>query len=517
MRRPVMVAITVLLALIAGAIPAPASGAEPAPEYAPLGDEPMPLIYRGQDVSNPGWIVALFRNDEYVCTGSLIDPRFVLTAAHCVDEPAAFSVLVGEEYLYAAGVRRGVVRVSIHPGWRGLFNDTDLALLELDGPVGSVPTVRINPTGAWPELGQVVGVAGWGRYTDTSGPSPYLQAASFYATSGMDGRYDPFYCDLAPSAMVVGGGFCFGGPVDASACSGDSGGPVYGYTTPSASAGDLVVYGVVSYGEVYCGPQSTDAVAQSVGGNYPWIASVAGWGAGPHTVALVDPSSGLWYLFDPAGMPVSSFYFGNPGDEPIVGDWNGDGVETPGMYRRSDGYVYLRNSNTQGVADIRFFFGNPGDVPIAGDFDGDGFDTVSIYRPSEQRFYIINRLGQNEGGLGAAELNYVFGDPGDKPFVGDFDGDGVETVGLHRESTGLVYFRNSHTQGVADYQFFFGDPGDRLVAGDWAGFGTFSPGLFRPSNTTVYLRFTNTQGVADFRFLAGQSGWIPVSGRMGTG
>jgi len=49
------------------------------------------------------------------------------------------------------------------------------------------------------------------------------------------------------------------------------------------------------------------------------------------------------------------------------------------MYRESDGYVYLRNSNTQGIADIRSFFGNPGDIPIVGDFDADGCDT-SIYR-----------------------------------------------------------------------------------------------------------------------------------------
>jgi hypothetical protein len=105
--------------------------------------------------------------------------------------------------------------------------------------------------------------------------------------------------------------------------------------------------------------------------------------------------------------------------------------------------------------------------------------------------------------------------PGDKPFVGDFNGNGVETVGLHRESTGFVYFRNSHTQGNADALFFFGDPGDRLIAGDWNDNGVFSPALFRPSNTTMYFRFTNTQGNADNAFvpIPVSSGWVPVSGR----
>jgi hypothetical protein len=219
-------------------------------------------------------------------------------------------------------------------------------------------------------------------------------------------------------------------------------------------------------------------------------------------------------LYDDAGVMTTSFFYGNPGDYPFMGDWNCNKTETPGLYRQSDGYAYLRNSNTQGNAEIKFFFGDPGDVPIAGDFNGDGCDTLSIYRPSNQTFYIINKLGENDGGLGAAEFSYVFGDPGDKPFVGDFDGDGIETVGLHRESTGLVYFRNSHTQGNADAQFVFGDPGDRLIAGDWNDDGKFSPALYRPSNMTMYFRYTNTQGNADAQFVPNPNGagWLPVSG-----
>ena len=233
------------------------------------------------------------------------------------------------------------------------------------------------------------------------------------------------------------------------------------------------------------------------------------------TVGLVDPSSGVWYLRDEAGV-VTSFFYGNPGDLPFVGDWNCDGIDTPGLYRRSDGFVYLRNSNTQGTADIRFFFGNPGDLPLAGDFNGDGCDTVSIYRPPEARVYIINTLGANDGGLGAAEFSYIFGNPGDKPFVGDFNGDGIDTIGLHRESTGFVYFRQTHTQGIADSEFFFGNPGDRLVAGDWGIIDNIdTPAIFRPSNTTIYFRHTNTQGSADSQFGWGATSWLPVAGSYG--
>lgn len=230
-------------------------------------------------------------------------------------------------------------------------------------------------------------------------------------------------------------------------------------------------------------------------------------------VGVVDPSQGVWHLRESGG--VNSFYFGNPGDVPFMGDWDCDGVDTPGLYRQSDGYVYLRNSNSQGIADIDFFFGNPGDVPIAGDFDGDGCDTVSIYRPHEAAFYIINRLGTEGGGLGVADVSYVFGNPGDRPFTGDFDGDGIDTVGLHRASTGLMYLRNSHTPGNADVQFIFGDPGDTVVAGDWDGDGQDSPGVFRPDEARFYLRFENSAGPADVDFLYGQEGWLAVAGHVG--
>jgi Tol biopolymer transport system component len=233
-------------------------------------------------------------------------------------------------------------------------------------------------------------------------------------------------------------------------------------------------------------------------------------------VGLVNPQTGEWHLDDGTGA-VTTFYYGNPGDYPFMGDWDGDGIDTPGLYRQSDGYVYLRNSNSEGIADITFFFGNPGDVPLAGDFNGCGFDTVSIYRPSEARFYIITELGEDGGGLGAADYSFLFGDAGDKPVVGDWDGDGVDEIGLHRESSGFFYYRNTLTTGIADGQFYFGDPGDRFVAGDWGvPDGDDSPGLFRPSNLVFYFRHTLTQGNADheFTWLGAGTSWLPVAGHF---
>ena len=233
-------------------------------------------------------------------------------------------------------------------------------------------------------------------------------------------------------------------------------------------------------------------------------------------VGLADPGTGIWRLRDWGGE-TAKFYYGNPGDSPFVGDWDCNGTDTPGLYRQSDGFAYLRNSNTQGNADIKFYFGDPGDVPLAGDFNGDGCDTLSIYRPSEARFYIINQLGENEGGLGAAEYPFLFGNPGDKPVVGDWDSDGTDEIGLHRESTGFFYYRNTLTTGIADGQFYFGDPGDRFVSGDWGVIdGVDTPAVFRPSNAAFYFRYTLTQGNADSQFIwpSAATNWLPVAGEF---
>jgi 2',3'-cyclic-nucleotide 2'-phosphodiesterase (5'-nucleotidase family) len=231
-------------------------------------------------------------------------------------------------------------------------------------------------------------------------------------------------------------------------------------------------------------------------------------------LGLVDTTAGFWRL------GANEFYYGNPGDVPFVGDWDlgdgCDGVDTPGLYRQLDGFVYLRNSNTQGVADSTFFFGDPDDVPIAGDFNDDGCDTVSIYRPSNQTFYIINELGEDGGGLGEADFSFVFGDPGDEPFVGDLDGDGIDEVALHRDTTGLVYYRNTLTTGVADVSFIWGNPADAVFAGDWNVDGTDTVGLLRPSDSTFYWRNSNTAGFADgSQVVPGGDTDAPVAGWFG--
>jgi hypothetical protein len=228
---------------------------------------------------------------------------------------------------------------------------------------------------------------------------------------------------------------------------------------------------------------------------------------GPHSLGLVDPTTGLWHLVDCNTATMNSFYYGDPGDLPIMGDWDGDGIDTPGIYRQSDGHIYLRNSNNQGYASTSYFLGDPGDIPLAGDFDGDGLDTVSIYRPSTQTFHILNTTGENGRGLGAAEFTFTFGDLGDQPNVGDWDGDGVDEVGVHRSSTRHFYWRDTLTTGIATGSYSFGFHGDLFIAGDWGSTdGRETPAGYTPSHTRFYLHDVS------IAMTFGKPEWLPIAG-----
>ncbi len=232
------------------------------------------------------------------------------------------------------------------------------------------------------------------------------------------------------------------------------------------------------------------------------------------TITAVDPG-GIWNIWDELAWPTTknSFYYGNPGDYPFMGDWDGDGTETPGLYRQSDGFVYVRDTNTQGVADLEFFFGNPGDVPLVGDFDGDGRDSVSVWRTSQARVYIINELGEDGAGLGAADFYFDVAESTDVPFVGDFDGDGVDTIGFFRPATGMIRLLDANADVVPSVEFSFGNIGDQFLVGDWVGDGRDTIAAYRPSTGRIYLRFTNATGNADWDAWVGDYPHVISAGR----
>jgi len=229
------------------------------------------------------------------------------------------------------------------------------------------------------------------------------------------------------------------------------------------------------------------------------------------SIGVHDSATGIFSLYAPDTGGSTSFYYGNPADIPYSGDWNGDGITTLGLYRVSAGYLFLRNSNTQGIADIQIFYGNPGDLPLAGDWNGDGKETIGIYRPSRRTFYLRNSNTQ-----GIADIEFAWGNNGDIPLAGDWNGDGITTVGVYRPSTKMLYLTNG-MGGASDivYHYSGAQSGDRIIVGDWDGDGRDTVGVYRPATATFYLRNSYTAPNADHIIVFGTPNRTPVSGHWG--
>ncbi len=124
------------------------------------------------------------------------------------------------------------------------------------------------------------------------------------------------------------------------------------------------------------------------------------------------------------------FLYGAPGDAPITGDWNGDGIRTIGVYRDGEWTIDLNGDGRLTETDGHYSFGQAGDLPVVGDFNGDGVDEIGVYRDGQ---WIIDTNGDRQ--IDAHDTVFALGEAGDTPVVGDWDGDGTDDPGTYHSSS----------------------------------------------------------------------------------
>jgi hypothetical protein len=228
-------------------------------------------------------------------------------------------------------------------------------------------------------------------------------------------------------------------------------------------------------------------------------------GDGKSDASIFRSSNGIWWINKSSGGNAGS-QWGIASDVLAPADYDGDDKTDIAVWRaagpqQSTFYVLQSLTNTMRADQ----FGEANDVPVSRDYDGDGKADIAVYR-SGANTTANDPCGATQStwyyhpsATPATFYGYVcLGSAGDKPVLGNFDGDTKADAAVFRPSTSTWYISQSSTNTVRVQQF--GLSTDKLVPNDYDGDGKTDIAVFRPADSNWYLlnSGTNTMQVLNW-------------------
>ncbi len=245
----------------------------------------------------------------------------------------------------------------------------------------------------------------------------------------------------------------------------------------------------------------------------------------------------------------SLIVFGDPKGIAVVGDWDGDGDDDLGVFVEGKWYIDLNDNGRWDAGDLLADLGDRHDQPATGDWDGDGKTDIAIFGPlwvgdpwaienepglpdtanspgplagkpknlppKVTEATLGNRTLQrtNYGRPRADLIDHVFhyGVAGDRAVTGDWNGDGIATIGVFRGGTWYLDLDGDGWLSDRDAVVSFGS-GGLPVVGDWNGDGIDDLGVFADGVWTIDSNGNRELDAVDRVFEMGSAGDQPIAG-----